>query len=261
MAEWEDAGAAGPRRRKRARRRPVDPEALRAVSGRITALEEQRDPERRSVYVDGEFVLGLHLETVVRCQLRVGQAVDGDTLLKAYALEVEKQAWDAGLRLLAAAPRTRCELTRRLARLFPAETAERVAERLADMGWLDDHAYAVNYVRAHSDYGARRLLADLVRKGVEPGLAAAVVQEERGEAEAVEQARAVAAARLARMGRVDRLTAWRRLAGFLSRRGFGPETVRMALQPLLADLPAPAGKGRFGRRRNSDADDGPDDDV
>jgi|GEM_PF-211601 len=239
MRERTGAGAAGPRRRKGAERRAVDPEVLRAVSGRITALAEQRDPERRSLFVDGEFVLGLHLETIVRCRLKVGQPVDGETLWQAYALDLEKQAWDAGLRLLAAAPRTRRELERRLARSYPPETAQRVVERLSGAGWLDDREYALNYVRAHPDFGSRRLLADLARKGVDRALAAAVVQEELGVTEAVEQARAVAAARLQRMGQVDRLTAWRRLSGFLGRRGFGPETVRAALEPLLSDLPAP----------------------
>lgn len=244
MREQMGTGSAGPRRRKGAERRPVDPEALRAVSGRITALEEQRNPERRSLYVDGEFVLGLHLETILRCRLKVGQMVEGEMLWQAYALDLEKQAWDAGLRLLAAAPRTRRELARRLGRTYPPETARRVVERLAEAGWLDDRAFAASYVRAHPDFGARRLLADLARKGVDRAVAAAVVEEERGESEAVEQARAVAAARLKRMGQVDRVTAGRRLAGFLGRRGFGPETLRAALEPLLRDLPAPAARGR-----------------
>jgi len=244
MRERTGTGSAGPRRRKGAGRTAVEPEVLRTVSGRITALVEQRDPERRSVFVDGEFVLGLNLETIVRCRLKVGQPVDGEVLLQAWALDLEKQAWDAGLRLLAAAPRTRRELTRRLSRTYPPETAERIADRLAGAGWLDDRAFAASFVRAHPDFGSRRLLADLTRKGVDRTLAAAVVAEERGEADAVEQAREVAAARLRRMGQVDRLTAWRRLAGFLSRRGFGPETVRSALEPLLCDLPNPAGGGR-----------------
>ncbi|MBP2016877.1 regulatory protein [Symbiobacterium terraclitae] len=248
MRDQRGTGSAGPRRRKGTGRRPVDPEALRAVSGRITALEEQRDPERRSLFVDGEFVLGLHLETILRCRLKVGQDVDGEALWQAYALDLEKQAWEAGLRLLAAAPRTRRELARRLGRTYPPETVERVVARLADAGWLDDRAFAANYVRSHPDFGARRLLADLARKGVDRAVAAAVVQEERGEEEAVEQARAVAAARLRRMGQVDRLTAGRRLAGYLARRGFGPEAVRAALEPLLRDLPAPAVPGRSGLR-------------
>lgn len=253
MSERGRDGSAGARRGRRAARRQVDPEALRQIAGRITAIAEQRDPERRSVFVDGEFVLGLSLETILRCGLKVGLPVDGETLLAAYGMDLERQAWEAGLRLLAAAPRTRREVALRLGRRYPPETVERVLERLTAAGWLDDRAYAVGYVRSHPDYGSRRLLADLIRKGVDRETAAAAVASERGAEEAVEHARAVAEARLRRMTGVDRTTAARRLAGYLARRGFGPEAVRAAVQPLVAGLPdqAPARRTRGLQRRTS----------
>lgn len=253
MSERAADGAPGSRRGRRTRRDQVDPEALRQVTGRITAIAEQRDPGRRSVFVDGEFVLGLSLETIVRCGLKVGQPVDGEALAAAYALEQERQAWEAGLRLLAAAPRTRREVARRLARSYPPETVERVLERLAAAGWIDDQAYAEGYVRSHPDYGSRRLLADLIRKGVDRETAAAAVEAGRGADEAIAHARAVAAARLRRMPGVDRVTAARRLAGYLARRGFGPETVRAAVEPLVAGLPDPVPARRSGglQRRSS----------
>ncbi|MFO7273349.1 MAG: regulatory protein RecX [Bacillota bacterium] len=251
MPERREEGPAAPRRRRRAPRRQVDPEALRQVSGRITALAEQRDPERRSVFVDGEFVLGLHLEAILRCGLKVGAPVDGETLVAAYALDLEHQAWEAGLRLLAAAPRTRRDVARRLGRRFPPATVERVLERLSEAGWLDDREYAVNYVRSHPDYGSRRLLAELVRKGVDREMAAEVVAAERGADDVREQARALAEARLRRMTGVDRVTAARRLAGYLARRGFGPETVRSAVAPLVAHLPDPPEPRRRGLQRRT----------
>lgn len=245
--------AGGGRRARRASQRQVDPEALQAVSGRITALAGQRDPDRRSVFVDGEFVLGLHVETVLRCGLKVGQEVDGETLAAAYAADLDRQAWEAGLRLLAAAPRTRLEVARRLGRRYPPETVERAMERLAAAGWLDDRAYAESYVRSRPDHGSQRLLADLLRKGVDRQVAAEVVEAARGSHEAVEHARAVAESRLRRMNGVDRATAARRLAGYLARRGFGPETVREALEPLISRLPEPPVPGRGGglQRRTS----------
>ena len=139
MSSETGAGRTDPRRR-RVEQAPLVQEAVQAVSGRITALAEQRDPKRRSLFVDGEFVLGLDLETIVRLHLKVGQPVDGALLWQAYQLDQEKRAWDAGLRLLAAAPRTRREVERRLGRTYPPEAVECVAERLAAAGWLDDRA-------------------------------------------------------------------------------------------------------------------------
>lgn len=244
MSKQRGAGATGPLSRKS--KRPVDPEALQYREGRISALEEQKDPSRRSLFLDGEFVLGLDLETVHRCGFKVGQPVDGEQLLRAYQLEMKKKAWDSALTLLAVSPRSVKELGRRLARSYPPELVDSIIDRLEAGGWLNDREYAESYIRSHREHGTRRLLADLVRKGVERGLAAQVVQEAMGEVDAAEQAREVAAKRLARMGAIDRETAQRRLMGLLARRGFGPEAIMKALAPLLQDLPRQ--EMRFARR-------------
>lgn len=240
---YEGAGTTGPLRRGTGRgsgrrsTRPVDLEELGERSGRITALEEQKDPQRRSLFVDGEFVLGLDLETVIRCGFKAGQEVEGPALVQAYQLDMVKRAWDAGLTLLAASPRTVQELGRRLGRTYPPAAVEQVISRLEAAGWLDDRAYAESYIRSKREHGARRLLADLIRKGVDREVAAEAVQEALGEVDAAEQAREVAARRLARMGAVDRDSAQRRLVGYLARRGFGSEAIGRALSPLLAELP------------------------
>ncbi|MFZ5828357.1 MAG: regulatory protein RecX [Bacillota bacterium] len=251
MSKQTGAGKTGPLPRTGRRARPVDPESLAMTAGRITGLEEQKDPQRRSLLVDGRFVLGLDLETIHRCGFKVGQAVEGPALLRAYQLDQAKRAWDAALTLLAASPRTVSELGRRLSRSFAPEVADEVIDRLLAGGWLDDRAYAASYIRAKREFGGRRLLADLVRKGVAREVAAEAVQEALGEVDVTEQAREVAARRLAKLGAVDRPTAWRRLMGYLARRGFVHEVISRVLEPLLEDLPAqPERQGnRAGWRR------------
>jgi regulatory protein len=224
----------GPRRRTAA----PDLEALGQLSGRITAMEQQKnDPKRRSVFVDGEFVLGLHEETIILAGLRTGQQVDGPRLVEALRRDEAKRAWDDALVMLGTAPRTRREVERKLARRYPPEMVTGVVERLEAGNWLDDAEFARTYVRSHGEYGERRLLADLARKGVERTAAAVIVREMLGEVDAAEQAREAAASRLARMPGADRDTAQRRLSGFLARRGYDFGTISRALGPLLEDLP------------------------
>jgi len=199
--------------------------------------------------VDGEFAVGLDVETIVRCGFRVGQEVTGEDLVHAYLLDQRKRAWDGAVRLLGRAARTRREVERRLLRHYPPEVVAEVLERLEEGGWLDDRAFAEGYIRAHPEHGARRLLADLVRKGVPPAVAARAVQEALGDVDAVLQAREVAERRLGRMGQVDAQTAWRRLAGYLARRGFAPEVIRSALKPLLGGGDPPPRSGSLLRRR------------
>ncbi len=246
------AGGSGPRRRRTA---PPDLEALAQLSGKITALEpQQKDPARRSVYIDGRFVCGLHEETVFLAGLRVGQEVDGPQLLEAVRRDQEKKAWDSAVQLLAAAPRCRREIERKLGRRFPPEVVEAVVERLVSGGWLDDVEFARSYIRSRPTYGERRLVQELVRKGVDRATALEAVRTELGSVDEAEQAREVAAARLKRMSGVDRETAYRRLAGYLGRRGFDFETISRVLGPLVADLPPASrtgAKGRMGGLRRS----------
>ena len=252
MNKPSGAGRYGPRRRAQ----PPDLEALAQLSGKITALEQQKnDPKRRSVYIDEAFVLGLHEETIILAKLKVGKQVNGPALVEALKRDEAKRAWDDALVTLGAAPRACREIERKLARRYPPEVVQGVLERLTNGGWLNDAEFARSYIRSHQAYGERRLLQDLARRGVAKTVATEAVQELLGDADMTEQARAAAEQRLRRMEGADRDTAQRRLVGFLSRRGYDFETISRALAPLLEGLPrAPRPPTRgFGlnRRRQS----------
>ena len=50
--------------------------------GRITAIEAQkRRGDRRSIFVDGEFVVGAHEEVVLTLGLSIGQRFDEEQLV------------------------------------------------------------------------------------------------------------------------------------------------------------------------------------
>lgn len=243
------AGSARPRSRNTA----PDLELLAQLSGRITAMEpQQHDPKRRSIFIDGEFALGLHEETIILAKLKVGREVNGPQLVEALRRDEAKRAWDDALVMLGAAPRSRREVERKLARRYPPEVVQAVVERLAGGGWLDDAEFARGYVRAHGEFGERRLLQELARRGVAREVAQETVRSALGEVDATGQAREAAAQRLRRMAGVDRETAQRRLAGFLARRGYGFETISRALGPLLEELPhapRPERRSSMGRSR------------
>lgn len=240
------AGAAGPRRHARG----YDPEVLGSVSGAISALQVQEgDRGRVSVFVDGEFVLGLHAEVVVRAGLKKGARVDGSFLLNLARQEHERSAWDAALVYMGVAERTRRQVELRLRRHYDDEVVGRVLERLASGGWLDDSEYARRYVTSHPDSGVQRLMYDLLRRGVAREVAMEAVRAAPRGGEAVAVARDLASQRLSRMVGIDRATAQRRLSALLARRGFDFETVTRALGPLLQELPAPRPTGGLKSRR------------
>ena len=83
----------------------------------------------------------------------------------------EEQARALCLRLLTARARTRAELHGQLAkRGYPDDVSERVLDRLARVGLIDDTDFAEQWVhsrRAHAGKSKRALAAELHTKGVD----------------------------------------------------------------------------------------------
>lgn len=109
-------------------------------------------------------------------------------------------------------------------------------ERYGRYGYLDDARLAEQLVHSH---GARRgrgsgaILHELSRRGIEPAVARAAVDDLDPEAER-ENATAVAVRRARQLSGLDRATAERRLSAFLQRRGYAGEVVREAVTTALA---------------------------
>jgi regulatory protein len=143
-------------------------------------------------------------------------------------------------RLLAVTDRSRVELQRRLERRgYAPETAIAAVDRLQARGWVDDNRLADDLARRRLShgYGRRRVVADLVSRGVDAetvNRTAAALGE--GQADAVR----IAADRL-RRGHSGPLTdaEVRRLAAALQRRGFDMGDIRTVLRQLATESAAP----------------------
>ena len=127
------------------------------------------------------------------------------------------------LRALTGAPKTRQQLADLLAgRGIPEGAAEAVLDRFTEVGLIDDAAFARAWVssrQAGRGLARRALSAELQAKGVQPEVAAEAVQAVDDDAERAAATRLVAR-RLPAMRRLDRVTATRRLAGLLARKGY-----------------------------------------
>ena len=135
-----------------------------------------------------------------------------------------------GLALIARRPRTAADLRERLGERFEASAADAAMRRLAELGYVDDAAWAAGYVgRPRSaERGARVLRAELRARGIEDETAAEALRAHDEDAAALAAAR-----RLARSGRNAAPEARaRRLRAALARRGFAFEVIERALSTL-----------------------------
>lgn len=116
----------------------------------ITAIEPQkRKRDRYNIYADGEYVASLGAETVVRMNLKTGATVSSGALHSAVLADNVQYAFDSAAALLAHSMRTRGELVQRLHEKGIADEAiEPAMEKLASYGYVDDTAYAREFVRS-----------------------------------------------------------------------------------------------------------------
>jgi regulatory protein len=206
---------------------------------RITALvPEPHGAGSVRIELDG-VRFGAVAPDVVRAErLRVGAELD-EALLGRLAAEAEAEAtYRTALRAVERRSFARADLGRRLRRKGHApEAIELALGRLIERGYLDDGAFAANYVetRAAKGRGPLRLARDLAAMGVERSIIDRALQAHAGGGGvAGDVPRTLAAKRAAQLGELPRHVRRRRVLAYLARRGFSGREVTDMVGKLLA---------------------------
>lgn len=143
------------------------------------------------------------------------------------------------LNLLTARPLTRAELHKKLiGRGYETDIAERVLNRLDEVGLIDDAVVAEAWVRSRHNYQglARKALSiELRRKGVADEVVAEAVSAVDAEAEE-QRARELIRKKLRGTVPADEVTAVRRLVGMLARKGYSEGLAYRVVKSELRDF-------------------------
>lgn len=157
-------------------------------------------------------------------------------------LSLSPEEWDEKARGLLLArltrgPRSKVQLARMLAEKgVPEEIAEPLLNRFEDVGLIDDAAYAAAFTR---DRRASRGLAkpalrrELQQAGVAPELAMAAV-EVFGSEDDLALAINLVEKRWSGLSKLERDARYRRLSGYLGRRGFSGSVISAAIHTVEA---------------------------
>ena len=121
----------------------------------VSAVEPQKKNKNRyNVYLDGEYAASLGAEALVTFGIREGAAVDLNTLKEAVSRDNAQYAFDSAAKLIAHKMRTRAELKERLIERGIDEAAvDGAMDKLASYGYVDDAAFAGEYVRSAMQTG------------------------------------------------------------------------------------------------------------
>jgi regulatory protein len=210
-----------------------------AEMARVTAIEPQRRADRVSIFLDGEFAVGVHQDVATALGVRIGREIALADLEALVRAETRRRAMEACFRLLSYRARSRDELKRRLERRqVDSAIIDEVLTELGRLGMIDDELFARAYVDGRSGarpMGRQRIAWELRQKGV----AAETIREALEAREEPEQelGLAMTAGRqiVRRLGREEPAVARRRLAAALQRRGFGWSVVAVVLDQLLPE--------------------------
>lgn len=145
----------------------------------------------------------------------------------------KKQAWITALRLLAASPKSRLEISRKLAEKgYPREVVSETLSQLEGQNLLSDRAYAQNLAArlTHGKpSGTRKIAFELKRHGVSAKIREEILEEIKPDEE-IRRARELAQGRWERLQNLPPEKRKKRVYDFLIRRGFDFQVVRDILE-------------------------------
>lgn len=202
----------------------------------ITALTTQkRNPNRVNIFLDGEFSFGLHI--VNARKLKVGQKISQEMIDSLKKVDQIEDGFQKALKYISYKPRTKFEVVKKLKENDLDESIiSIVMEMLVEKGYVNDLHYAKNWVENRSVYKPRSkklITFELKNKQISEE----IISEVTGEMMPEEKLAILAAEKYARrLSGYDKEIFFRRLSGYLIRRGFSFSTVKTAVQTIWDNL-------------------------
>ena len=182
---------------------------------------------------DGQTVR-LRQDVAAEHRITAGDPLDDAALARAEAESQRREAWRIATGYLAPRARSKRELRTRLRRAaFDDAVVQATIERLRSLHYLDDEAFAVEWVASRTGRRARgRALvqSELRRKGVADEIIAAAL--DTGYGDETEVARPLAERRARQLRGAGYPTFRQRLGAYLSQRGFNYDAADTLVREL-----------------------------
>jgi regulatory protein len=202
---------------------------------KITKIEKQKHrKDFYSVFIDGEYAFHLNKDVLSNLNWEVGQEIDGEELRRVNRLEQIKEARDYAFLLLSYRSRSCQELRERLLKKgYEKEIAQEVVEELKSLHYLDDLAFAREWVemRLREKRGKILIRQELLKKGIDKEVIEDSIAEGFGKIVSSEDELAWRAIEkmVSRYQKLEKAKAYRRIKDFLIRRGFSIEATQNTL--------------------------------
>ncbi|MCA1552977.1 MAG: recombination regulator RecX, partial [Chloroflexi bacterium] len=162
--------------------------------------------------------------------------IGDEEIARLRAMDEVEEAYNKSLNYLSYRPRSRAEIEKYLKdKKVSDEGRAQVLERLARAQFLNDEQFAQYWVENREQFAPRSkraLRSELRQKGIADTDAQAVLEDVDEQSSAYQAAQK----RAARMAGMERELFFRRLSGFLARRGFGYDVVKSVVTKLWNEV-------------------------
>lgn len=205
---------------------------------KITSIEPQRNKNRVNIYVDDLFTIGIDLELKYKHKLEVGMEVDDDFITEVLKAEEQNKVINHALNLLSFRQRSEKEIFTALKRKGYEEFyIENAIDYCRDQKYLDDRAFAKAFIKDKlniNKLGGQRIKFELQKKGVSQEIIDEVLVLDKDDQ--LEAAFKLAEKKLPSYRNDDRNAVYRKLSGFLQRKGYPFDIVSKVMREVLKDF-------------------------
>lgn len=204
---------------------------------KITSIEPQRTKGRVNIYVDNVFSIGIDEELRYKYNLHVNMEVDDDFIKEILDAEELSKVKNYALRQLSYRQRSENELYSALRRKgYSEDHIDTVMDYCRENKYLDDREFTRAFIADKiylNKYGPKRIRYELQMKGVSREIIDRYLDIDSDQE--YEQAFELAEKRMKSYKNDDRNSIYRKLSGYLQRKGYSYEVVNKIIRELLKD--------------------------
>lgn len=204
---------------------------------KITSIESQKNQNRVNIYVDDLFAIGIENELRYKHKLEVGMEVDDEFIKEVVKAEEQNKVINKALNFLSYRQRSEKELYESLKRKgYESLYIDKAIEYCKEQGYVDDKAFAESFMKDKlnlNKLGTERIRYELMSKGISRDIIDKVLVVDKDDQ--FEAALNLAEKKLPSYKNDDANKRYRKLSGFLQRKGYTFDIISKVMKKVLED--------------------------
>lgn len=202
--------------------------------GIITKIEPL-DGKRSKIFLEEEFAFVLYKGEIKQYKIKEGEVLPRETYEEIMQVLLPKRAKKRALYLLQKRPYTEKRLRDKLQEgWYPGESIEQAIEYAKSYHYLDDYAYALDYIFYRKETLSRKIMEEKLRqKGISSQILQQVMEEAYSSREEEEELQLQQALKLLKKrsygGEKEDPKEWQKQYAYLSRKGISSAVIKKVL--------------------------------